>query len=105
MRNLKFVIDGSEYKTYDISCNFKTIKEDFIQTPLLNDSDKHMGIILGDNECNVTWLLSITKNTTTFYNKALIGKCYYPLNIRKLNNIISDIILHYAKQNYNLEYR
>lgn len=105
-KGLMFVIEGKEWNLYRANSDLNKIKNEFVNctTVKVEKKSNYKYIALTDsNDMGVNYTLAVTyDNKFIIEEDALNGKCIYPIDVKNLSNMISELADYYKNLGYEV---
>lgn len=105
-KGLMFAIEGKEWNLYKADSDLDEIKNTFINCTTINDgvssNYKYIALTHSDDISRIDTLAVTYDNKFVIEEGALIGKCIFPIKVKELSNMISELASHYKNLGYEI---
>ena len=103
---IMFVIEGKEWNLYKADSDLDDIKNAFINCPTVNYDDKsnykYIGLTYSNDICSLATLIVTFNNKFIIEESSLRGKCIFPIKVKDLSNMVSELANHYRNLGYEI---
>ena len=105
-QGLMFVIEGKEWNLYRGDSVLEDIKDTFINAETIKDDDKenykYIGLTRADSIEHIIALAVTYNNKFIIEKSAVLGQCIFPINVKDLSNMITELANYYENLGYEI---